>query len=91
MLKVLGKLGGEIPLRERLPNVPRITSIIIKYTPNRWGCRGSAVLLTASPASWVAARLGSTGGLHPLSAGLLLLSSSVVLRWSYAGLLLGSA
>jgi hypothetical protein len=90
VLKMLGKLGGELPLRQRLSNVPRITTIIIKDAPNRWGCRGSAVLLTASPASWIAARLGSAGGLHPLSAGLLLLSSTDGLHWASAGLLLGS-
>ncbi len=100
VLKVLGKLGGESPLWQRLARVPRITTIIIKDAPDWRGCRRSAALLTASPASWIAARLGSAGGLHPLSAsagllllssaGLLLLPSTGGLRWAPAGLLLWS-
>ena len=57
VLKMLGKLGRELPLRQWLSNVPRITTIIIKDAPNRWGCRGPAVVLAVCPASWVAARL----------------------------------
>ncbi len=88
MLEVLGKLGGELPLRQRLPNVPRVTMVIIENVPNWRGCRVPAVMLTAGPASWVAARLWPVPGFHCLSAGLVLLLSTAGLHWSPAGLLL---
>jgi hypothetical protein len=82
VLKMLGKLRRELPLWQWLSNVPRITAIIIKDAPDWWGCRGLAVVLAACPASWVAARLWPSAIVHPLLAGLLLLTSSGALRCS---------
>jgi hypothetical protein len=87
---MLGKLGRELPLRQRLMNVPRVTTVFIKYTPDGWVSGWPTALLTPCPAGWVAARLGSSRGSHSSSAGLVLRSSSGGLHWSSAGLLLSS-
>ncbi len=99
---MLGNFGLELSLWLWLLNDPEvITAVIIKQTPNGGWCGGPAVLSAAGPASWVAARLGSSGGLRWASAGLLLrppgglcwpsaglVEASCGLRWSPAGLLL---
>jgi hypothetical protein len=91
MLLVLGSLGHRLPLWLGFLIVPRVNnSIIIKDAPNGWRGRGSAVLLAARPASWVAAWLGPSGGLR-WSPAWLLWGSTLGLRWSTAGLLLGAS